>query len=407
MTHFNIRDKCRVNTNFGDDTFVGIRCENNTITINFPLGYAISKDDKGLRKDILLLIDTIRKTTKRKDSNIVNEVKEYNKTAFPIQAYIAVINDFYVRGYFKEKQIIYSKAKRGKIDWNRTIKTQKSYIQDGNPYYLDFITKKNSNNDNMITFIHEFCVYESFLQVGWLFCGVIPQKPRIKYNEKLFKSILKDKITNTFNDKDKLLFINMLTIVNYYGDTDSKCNYEYGTYRFEYVWEKIIDNVFGISNKKDYFPNTTWMLYSDKYENNLLEPDTIMTYNNNVYILDAKYYKYGVTRKVADLPNSASINKQITYGEYVDTQERFKKIHGYNMKVFNAFIMPFDFVKSRYLGDSHMVKIGYGISHWKNNVKDYEKIQGILIDVKMLMSINIKNDEKRIMKLAELIETNI
>ena len=118
------------------------------------------------------------------------------------KSYIAVIYDYYSRGYYIEREVNYVVSKRGKINWNRTIKTQKPYVQDGNIYYLDFVTKKNQINENeLITLIHEYLVYESFAKIGWLFTKAMPKKPRLKYNEKLFRTVLRDKIAKTFNDK--------------------------------------------------------------------------------------------------------------------------------------------------------------------------------------------------------------
>ena len=36
--------------------------------------------------------------------------------------------------------------------------------------------------------------------------------------------------------------------------------------------EKMIDKVFGIENKADYFPKTTWYVNGSKYDNASLEP---------------------------------------------------------------------------------------------------------------------------------------
>ena len=217
--------------------------------------------------------------------------------------------------------------------------------------------------------------------------------------------MLKEKISNTFNDRNRMLFRHMLAIVDFEGDKDSDKNYRYGTYRFEYVWEKMIDKVFGVENKADYFPKTTWYVNEERYDNASLEPDTIMLCGSNVYILDAKNYKYGVTGKAWDLPESTSINKQITYGEYVANGEKFKKKHGNNMKVYNAFLMPFDSLRSKYANNSEMIKVGKAVSNWKDNSEDYKNIQGILIDVKTLMNINVRQEMKEIEKLAELIES--
>ncbi len=97
-------------------------------------------------------------------------------------------------------------------------------------FYLDFVTKKNSvKGDELITLIHEYCVYESFERIGWLFTEIMPKKPEIVKQERLFRSVLKDKIAHTFNDKNRMLFRHMLAIIDFEGDKDSDKNYRYGT----------------------------------------------------------------------------------------------------------------------------------------------------------------------------------
>ena len=51
-----------------------------------------------------------------------------------------------------------------------------------------------------------------------------------------------------------------------------------------------------------------------------------------------------------------------------------------------------------------MLKVGEAVSNWKDNSEKYQKIQGILIDVKTLMNINVRQEMKEIEKLAKLIE---
>nr|WP_315036659.1 hypothetical protein [uncultured Lachnoanaerobaculum sp.] len=74
------------------------------------------------------------------------------------------------------------------------------------------------------------------------------------------------------------------------------------------------------------------------------------------------------------------------------------------MKVYNAFLMPFDSLKSKYLDNTNMLKVGEAVSNWKDNTEEYQKIQGVLLDVKTLMSINVRQEIKEIEKLAKLIE---
>ncbi|MHC1722859.1 MAG: LlaJI family restriction endonuclease [Aminipila sp.] len=408
MKILDLQQRCRINTNFDSDTFVGLRCDNGDIQINFPIGYDLSVDDANLRNDILLLFSTLAAHTSRADSQLIGQAKEYEFVDFPIQAFMYVIRDYLDRGYYHEQEVTYAVSRRGKINWNRTIKTQKPYVDNKNVYYLNFMTKKNEIRENeIITLIHEFCVYESFEKIGWLFTKSMPKSPRIKKNEKLFRSVLKDKISNTFNDRSKRLFCNMLAIIDFEGDASAKQTYKFGTYRFEYVWESMIDKVFGVNNKELYFPKTSWNLDGKVYDNASLEPDTIMIYNGNVYILDAKYYKYGVYPNPAFLPESTSINKQITYGEYVSTEKKFREIHGENMHVYNAFLMPFNCNTWNDRVDSHMVSIGEALSNWKDNDEKYQHIQGILLDVKYLMRIVVSKNEDEILKLSKLIEGEV
>ena len=114
-------------------------------------------------------------------------------------------------------------------------------------------------------------MYESFLKIGWLFTSGLPQLPRIKRNDKLFLSVLRDKISHTYNDKNKTLFKNMMLIIKNLSDEDAPLNYKYGTYRFEYVWEAMIDRVYGIEGKDAYFPKTTWNVGGRNFNNASLD----------------------------------------------------------------------------------------------------------------------------------------
>lgn len=401
MSEFSIRDKCYVNTNRDSNTFVGIMCDKGSFSVHFPLGFHISESDKDLHKDIMLLIGSIESTIGHKESGIQMDGQNCDQVGFPIHAYLTVIYDFFDRSYYKEREIEYTVSKRGKINWARTIKTQKPAVQDDNFYYLDFVTRKNAVNESeLITLIHEYCVYDSFAKIGWLFTNVMPQKPRIKKNEKLFLATLNEKLSRTFNDRNKTLFHAMIQIVSNLQDEDAELNYKYGTYRYEYVWEALIDRVYGIEGKEKYFPKTIWKIGNKQYNNASLEPDSIMIRGKDIFVLDAKYYKYGATKYIGDLPKSTSINKQITYGEYIAQNV---PIEG---NVYNAFLMPFD-SKDKMWQSEEIVSIGEAVGNWKSNTKSYEHIQGILIDVKYLLQITVREDSNEIMKLANCIESFI
>lgn len=404
-----LKELCFVDEGNQRDRFVGIRCnDGKEPSFHFPLGYNLSSDDEGIRKDILLLIATLEKHTDKQDSSVTDLTHNIDKEGFPIQSYIYIVKDFLMNGYYVEHDVEYKISKTGKIHWGRTIKTQKPYVSGNNIVYLDFVTKKNTINENeLITQIHKYCVEESFSKVGWLFTlQCIPSKANITFNKNLFLRTIKSKLATTFNDSNKTLFRHMLNVINYLFDSNSKTSYKYGTYRFEYIWESMIDKMFGIPNKGKYFPNGTWHFHNGtSLTSSTLRPDTIMLHDGDVYVLDAKYYKFGITKRSEDLPETTSINKQITYGEHIDTDLQLRKEHGKGMVVYNAFIMPYD---ASDWGGYKLEHACYATSTWKcaTGSKPYTHVQGILYDVRSMMLLTSNDRAKEISEMADVIKAN-
>lgn len=83
-----------MNSNCEKDTFVGLRCSDGDISINFPIGYHISEDDNELRKDIMLLFTTLSANTKRKESDVLRQGNAFDEVEFPLQSYLYLIKDF-------------------------------------------------------------------------------------------------------------------------------------------------------------------------------------------------------------------------------------------------------------------------------------------------------------------------
>ena len=399
MNKSSLFTRCSINTNIESDTFVGIRFNEGKFSINFPLGFNLSDNEETIRKDIILLLNTIKTNTDKMDSELYEDFSKYSKIDFPFQACLYLINDYLDRGYYNEYQYDYKIDNHGKINWNRTINTIKPAIQNNNTFYLDFIVKKIHTNENaIITLIHKYCVYESFKNLGWLFTEQLPEKPQIKFDYKNFKSILSNKLLSTFEDKDKLLFKNMIALIDYEGN-NIHTSFTYGTNRFEYIWESMINNIYSIKEKNTYFPKTQWIfLDGTVHNNNHLIPDTIMLHKDNLFILDAKYYRFCYTKNPQDLPDSSSIHKQITYGEYAYQN------HLTEGNIYNAFIMPFN-VDDKYWNTDHSIKlIGEATCNWKKGDRNYEHIIGILADTKELMSLSLSEFSMKQNQLAEIIQ---
>ena len=429
--------------------FVGIRCEKSKedgtleTSIIFPLGYF--KDDSTLRELpeeelrecvinlFTVLSDPSLQEQIHQDSSISTFAEEHSESEFPMVSYLNVIRNFLDFGYLDEKEILYKKGANGKINWGRTIKAVKPVITEDaqNLVYLDFIARKVSyNEDTLITQVHKFCVHDALVKLGFLF-GIEPsEEPLLDFDYDLFCNAIHSKLAKTFNDRDLRLLADLARIVEYLAghkteDGKTADDFYFGVNTFAPVWEAMVDKIFGKLPQgvaKDKFnPHCEWDLSSGArgYENPnyAMRPDTIMwdEEGNRLYVLDAKYYKFGMTGFVADLPSSGSICKQIAYAEYVETH--WKEILGVDSiatpsaslqndtlpkPIYNAFLLPycFDADNSQLPPDDgfetrpcKMRFIGFCHGNWKNldarpgevDYRPYHRIAGILLDVRSVM----------------------
>ena len=406
VMEYDIKDHCHVNTNEDGDRFVGIKVDSDNAMVYFPIGYDLPQTDKEIRKDIKNLIHVLSEFTTKEDRLIaVNRFAAPQAVDFPINAFRGVIEYFLGNGYYIETEPAYTMAAKGNQNWPRTLRQVTPLIQTKNgvssPIYTEFVVRKQNPNANKeITQINRFCVYEAFKRLGWLYIPSMPEDPGPHPDVKTSIVIVRDKLARTFEDKRKMLFQNMKDMLEYLDEKTSDKQFYFGTDDFDHVWERLIDRAFGERDKEKYFPRSRWLLDYGKYkEKHPLMPDTIMIYNGKYYVLDAKCYRYGVTGVPDHLPNGSSINKQITYGEYL---EKHKCIDAGS--IFNAFIMPFNMAKNYFHIDSPVGVIGEAVGDWRRNDKPYERIQGIVMDTRSLMYHYLGKPMKDRVALADCIE---
>ena len=385
------------------DLFVGLRFRDGTPEVVFPHGFVLSDDPKECRKDVFRLLSVLKRFTERTDGNKADKHHEA-LARLPLSSYQYIIQDFLQNGYYTEKEVKYVRSLKGKINWKRTIQQEQPQLDDGNIVYLNFQVKTNQiNDDNLLTKIHQYCVYQSFFRFGWLYLSsaFLPQEPTFKADRKVFIAVLKRALGNTYNDTKRLLFQSMINILTDESDEVDIKNLSLGVNHFEVVWERLIDFVFGEENKDKYFPHATWHIIRNGRveQSSALEPDTIMKHNGGIYVLDAKYYQYGITNNPGDLPNTSSIQKQITYGKHI--AEQMSEVPP--DRVYNAFIMPFNGG-----GEDKYKFVSVGTADWETYVSstmNYAYVLGILLDTKWLLSEYVKHNDYEIEKLAEVIET--
>lgn len=399
----NIRDRCHVNSNDDGDSFVGVKADTDDAIIYFPIGYQLPANDDDLRVDINNLLGVLAAFMKEDRVIEVSKFEAPRTVDFPMHAYLKVIRSFLRMGrYYIETDPQFRTDTKGKTSWPRTVREQIALVQkNGSLVFTNMTVRSVTPNANkQITQIHRFCVYEAFEKMGWLYVPFMPDKPGPHPGIKESIYILDKKLVATNDDVEQELFNAMRDMLVYIDERSSDKQYFFGTDFFENVWERMIDKAFGVEDKEQYFPRTRWLLdYGRDKEKRPLQPDTIMIYGDKYYVLDAKLYRYGWDPKPDHLPNSADINKQITYGEYIEQTKSLP-----NEKLYNAFIMPYNKENNLFMLNGNVGNIGEAVSDWKSNVKNYERIQGIVVDTRYLMYNYIGTSEQQKKEMAECIE---
>lgn len=401
--HKNIRDRCHVNTNDDGDNFVGVKADTDDAIIYFPIGYQLPSNDDDLRVDINNLLGVLAAFMKE-DKVIETSKFEAPRTVdFPMHAYLKVIRNFLRLGrYYIETDPHFRTDTRGNASWPRTIREQRALVQKNGSLVFTNMTVRSvtPNADKQITQIHRYCVYEAFEKMGWLYVPFMPENPGPHPSIKESIYILNKKLVSTHNDVEQDLFSSMRDMLVYIDERSSDKQYFFGTDFFENVWERMVDKAFGVDDKDQYFPKSRWLLdYGRDKQKRPLQPDTIMIYGDKYYVLDAKFYRYGWSANPEHLPNSADINKQITYGEYV---ERTKSLP--NDKLYNAFIMPYNKADNLFMLTENVGNVGEAVGDWRANVKNYERIQGIVVDTRYLMYNYIGTSDQQKKEMADCIE---
>ena len=427
---FCVYDAWRSSDEKKDKSFVGIKIEDNRPKIYFPMGYRASKPSEDVcKRDFYQLIAVLN--DKSLQSYFSEEDLKKSQLDFPFYAYFSVLQYYLDFGYFVESETIYKKGFSGKISWPRTIKRIKPQVvkdEGGHDQvvYLNLITRKTSyREDNLITFVHKFCVKESARLIGPLY-GISEnevEEPELLFDYELFAEVIQDKIAATFNDKHLEFFHAMLKMVRYLGNKEnrgedgSENEPLFGVNTFAPVWEAMVDKIFGKLPQgvaKDKFnPHLRWndgcrdekldeseeeIVLNDP-KRSTLRPDTIMVMGESVYILDSKYYKYGLTGFNSHLPGAESVCKQMAYAEYVekmkgDPSTPLHFAQDDTLSIYNAFIMPYcadagkwdEIATASPRNDVYTMKrVGYIYGDWKDRGQDYHKIHCILLDMKSVM----------------------
>ena len=425
-------------TNEENNAFVGVRIRNDSIEFHYPESYDLSgienvstvKDIKAFRRDMIDILHTIslaktRSSSMKRTENGVSSTKN-----FTLMSYLWVIRDYLSNGIYRNTEKIYRNNAKGKINWKKTLSTQ-PIISNGNIIYNNLVVEVNNDCDTVITEAHRLCVYDSIRNIGWLF-GInekafhVPT-PTASLLKKYINTI-KIEIKKTFDDAKKLRLNHMLKVLSGIDDSKQVAEIVYGVDKYHYIYERMVDAIFGnIVDIKRYNPNASWFIMKgdssyEKKDASPLRPDTIRihpepnpdpkTYlfdprTKTAYVLDAKFYRYGTTADPDDLPETTSIQKQITYATHIETNiKQIERIEG----IHNAFVLPYNKNSNAFGFSNNLEYIGFSKANWVGQQSD-GVVHAFLMDTKHLISSwsqgNCKDDiDKLIFDIEEYVKNH-
>ncbi len=388
--------------------FVGIKLNNDEIEIYVP---QVFRKEENYKRDLLLFLSSIS-LAKTVDHEKIKKGKKENDI-WPFDSYLWMIKDYLENGYYYNREKVYSNSYSGKIEWKKTLRNLPIY-SGGNIIYDKLITSRMSASNDMIAQIYKLCLKQSINRIGWLYNYNLYVEVQQLVSTAEMISFIQKELLNTFDDIKRMRFNHMLKILKTVdGDNVISSSSTYGIENYYYVFETMVDMLFdGIKDdKKRYNPNGYWKLNNKKEKvASSLRPDTILKRNDTTYILDAKMYQYGVTHNESDLPETQSIQKQITYGDFVYNNLRDKNVR-------NAFILPYNKELKEFKNDEDILKyndgdlayFGYARVDWREDekFKDYDHVYAYGVDFNYLLRNYKKVDTDMIDSLCSSIEKQL
>ena len=313
-----------------------------------------------------------------------------------ISMIMALLDDYFQNGLYFNTQNVHEFNGDGEINWNRTINFIHPLWQEGDPYYLNFWTRRNTIDDKgFIQRIHEclltICSREleeisllDLLDINSVYLT------ELSLNDLGTRDYLLWRITNElnleFNSRKQYVLKLMAALLNDSSSMIGEDNIDlFGTTSFNLVWETVCAEVFdnkltiplsdlplstvkiplntlGVKPRtlKDLIerPNWTSIDGADAFSDTL-KPDLIsVERHENVcsfVILDAKYYTMRIeSNKVEGQPGVGDVTKQYLYQlAYKD----FIELNGIQ-EVKNCFLMPTEKDEIVSVGNVQMEMLG-------------------------------------------------
>lgn len=280
------------------------------------------------------------KTIRRFDYYGLTE-SNYKDTLFEYNLYISLLDYYQQYGIYSVEMKIYN-SNSNNINWNRTVNINTPIHSSGTLIYPNPISTNVSTQDNTISLIQiSILIYlDEKYKIG---NSTLNKRDLEKYqhipisdlisNSSTWFSIIQNELSKTYQH-------NYLSLLNYLssffnGNTFIYKNNKkslYGTISFHNLWEDACSQVFNsqYDSLKHKIAQPKWKFYSPVLIKDTIGqiPDILHENENNIFILDAKYY-YPLPRSLCGW---ADIVKQYFYAKSFKNPD--------NKTIINALLFP-------------------------------------------------------------------
>lgn len=434
--------------------FVGIILLDDLVLKCYPK-YIDNKDeleDEELFSKLKTVIKVIKKYNKNEQLiylyNGDDEYKNFNKLAISLY----ILQDYFENGLYSNQEEHIELNGEGEILWNKTIDETFAFIKNNTPYYLDFYTHENQDNDfDFIRRLHAavvtLCSSElkkaEILELFDLDEVALTSETLSDFGETDYiKYRIEKELKNQFVTKKQQLLKTLYTYISEIKSNETANSFSlYGTNAFNLVWEKacaqVFENVYDekltvkkllenglISNEcvngenakkkiKDYIEKPVWKVGGSEvlYDGDLI-PDIVslrksQSGNSTLYILDGKYYLLKTQNgKLSGNPGIQDVVKQFVYNSALRSFINDFKIG----EIANCFLIPALESESECETKDEQEQINFGsVSYWTAQLvgfKEIPEIQVIKLNPKEIWSAYLGNaDNKYIEEIFRKIKT--
>ncbi|MHC0552587.1 LlaJI family restriction endonuclease [Salinicoccus sp. CNSTN-B1] len=349
----------------------GVLINKNIIYIIFPKGYSLADDTDILKKHAKILMRTINKYQENLLPHLKTEFWEgVGDNSNILSAAMWLIEDFEANGLIQFREIENNINSSNNINWSRTIKESYPTISNGQPIYLDLITKNHKQISHQIELLHRYAISKSIKNFGW-FLGVTDSyiddvELNIDINQLIY--LLDMEINRSYEERRLILLLKLKEFLLGVGKNSIGNNFKIITFNFPWIWEDICRSIFkNDSDDTPKMPKPYWEVSGDIAETSQI-PDIMLREDETLYILDAKYYtiKYAPRK----LPGWSDLVKQYFYRHSLMDKES---------EIVNVFIFP---------GSTNDVISYLGYSSVKDQL-DLGVIEGYELNIIEAMSVYI------------------